>query len=69
MRTGDANNDNIDNINDFSIMKPAFGRSVRQHGYDDRADSTGDQGVSATDFNLLKGNVCQSWPVWACTVS
>lgn len=56
MRVGDASNDNLVTINDFSILKPAFGRSVGEPGYDDRADFTGDQVVTVTDFNLLKVN-------------
>ncbi len=56
MKAGDCNNDNIISIQDFSILRSTFGRSVRDIGYDDRADFTGDQLVAIQDFNLLKGN-------------
>src|SRR5205085_532881 len=51
MRAGDSSNDNTVNINDFSIMRATFGRSVGQPGYDDRADFTGDQVITTLDFN------------------
>ncbi len=54
MRAGDANNDNIVNITDFSVLKGTFGKSVGDPGYDDRADFTGDQTINVSDFNLLK---------------
>ena len=56
LRVGDANNDNVVNVNDFTIMKSTFGKSVGQLGYDDRADFTGDQLVAVSDFTLLKGS-------------
>jgi hypothetical protein len=59
MMVGDANNDNAVNVADFSILKPTFGKSVGNPGYDDRADFTGDQAVNVTDFNLLKVNFGQ----------
>ncbi len=59
MWVGDANNNNIVNVSDFSIMKATFGKSVGDPGYDDRADFTGDQTVNVADFNLLKVNFGQ----------
>lgn len=56
MRVGDANDDNVVNIIDFTIMKATFGKSVGDPGYDDRADFNGDQVVSIADFNLMKLN-------------
>lgn len=56
MRGGDANNDNIVNTSDFTILKNTFGKSIGQPGYDDRADFTGDQAVNASDFTVLKTN-------------
>src|SRR5205814_755996 len=35
---GDANNDNVVNIQDFSVLKASFGKSVGDPGYDPRAD-------------------------------
>jgi hypothetical protein len=56
MRAGDANDDNIITIQDFTILKTTFGRGNGDPGYDERADFTGDQSVNIQDFNLLKGN-------------
>jgi hypothetical protein len=56
MRAGDANDNNVVESTDFTILKSSFGKSVGQPGYDDRADFTGDQVVNATDFTLLKNN-------------
>jgi hypothetical protein len=59
MRAGDANNDNVVNATDFSILKNAFGKSgcpTPQPGYDPRADFTGDCVVNSIDFSLLKTN-------------
>jgi hypothetical protein len=56
LRTGDANGDNVVNINDFNILKGTFGRSCGQADYDGRADLTGDCVVNIQDFNLLRHN-------------
>ena len=56
MKVGDANNDNIVNIQDFNILKNSFGKAQGDPGYDDRADFNGDHIVNIQDFNLLKGN-------------
>src|SRR5207253_413450 len=56
MKAGDCNNDNIVTVLDFNILRPTFGRSVGDPGYDDRADFTGDQLVTIQDFNLLRAN-------------
>jgi hypothetical protein len=56
MRAGDANNDNIINIQDFNIVKTTFGKGNGDPGYDDRGDFTGDQIVNILDFNLQKQN-------------
>ena len=55
MRAGDCNNDNVVGINDYSIMKPAFGKAVGQPGYDDRADFTGDQLVKHIRLQPAQG--------------
>ena len=41
MRAGDANNDNVVNANDFSILRGTFGKRVGEPGYDDSADFNG----------------------------
>ena len=50
-RAGDANNTNVDNAQDFAILKAAFGT-----GSDLRADFNNDGVVNAQDFTLLKSN-------------
>jgi len=66
MLTGDCNNDNAVNVLDFGILKPTFGKSIGDPGYDDRADFNGDQTVNIADFNLLKGNFGQGGAVANC---
>ena len=56
MRVGDANNDNVVNATDFTILKATFGKSIGDPGYDDRADFTGERVVNASDFALLRIN-------------
>lgn len=55
MRVGDANNNNIVNTQDFTILKSAFVTSN-----DARADFNNDGTVSTADFNLLRNNLGQS---------
>jgi len=54
--TGDADNSNLVNISDFSILAVAFGKTSGQVGYDPRADFNGDDIVNITDFSLLASN-------------
>ncbi len=63
--TGDANNDNCVNVQDFSLLKNTFGKSVGDPGYDARADFNGDTSISVVDFNLQKNNfgICGAGPV------
>ena len=56
MRTGDCDDNNVDNSVDFSILRSTFGLSIGQTGYDERADFDGNQVIGATDFGLLKSN-------------
>jgi glucose/arabinose dehydrogenase len=51
MRTGDANNNNAANSQDFNILRNSFGTSN-----DLRADFNNDGSVNASDFNLLRNN-------------
>jgi hypothetical protein len=57
--TGDADNNDIVNVTDFSILKSTFGKSAGDPGYDDRADFTGDTTVNIADFSLQKNNFGQ----------
>jgi hypothetical protein len=56
LRTGDANGDNVININDFNILRGSFGRLCGDSNYDGRADFTGDCLVNIQDFGLLRRN-------------
>ena len=56
LRAGDANDDNVCNSTDFSILRNSFGKAPGDPGYDDRADFTGDETVSINDFNVLRNN-------------
>jgi hypothetical protein len=59
LRTGDADNNNCVNAQDFNILKSTFGRS------DPQADLNGDGVVNASDFGLLRNNfgACGAGPV------
>src|SRR5207249_2972065 len=63
---GDADNNNVVNTGDFSILRSTFGLSSGQPDYDDRADFSADHVVNATDFNLLRANFGQGGapPIW-----
>jgi hypothetical protein len=56
MHTGDANNDNVVDITDFTILRASFGKSCGDTGFDPRADFNGDCTVDITDFTLLRAN-------------
>ncbi len=53
---GDLNNDNVIDLNDFSVMASAFGTSVGQAGWNPIADINCDGTVNMTDFNLFSPN-------------
>src|SRR5205823_15070810 len=59
MKAGDANNDNVINSSDFSILRGTFGRTLGDPGYDGRADFNGDNVVNSSDFNQLRSNFGQ----------
>ncbi len=61
-RAGDANNDNLVDITDFTLLRGTFGKACGDGGYDGRADFTGDCLVDITDFTLQRGNFGQSGP-------
>jgi hypothetical protein len=56
MKAGDCNNDDLVSVQDFNILKVAFGRAAGDPGYDRRTDFNGDTTITVQDFNLLKGN-------------
>lgn len=60
MRAGDANDDNVVNISDFSILAASFGKASGTSGYDERADFNGSAVVDITDFSLLAVNFGQA---------
>jgi hypothetical protein len=54
--TGDANDDNLVELTDFSILASVYGLDQGDNGYDGRADFTGDDAVELTDFSILASN-------------
>ncbi|MBK8027555.1 MAG: DUF11 domain-containing protein [Chloroflexi bacterium] len=56
LREGDANDNNIVNIVDFSVLALAYGKSSGQPTYDERADFNQDGFVGIGDFSLLALN-------------
>jgi hypothetical protein len=56
LKGGDANNTNSANVEDLNILKPSYGKSQGQPGYDDRADFNQDSKVNVLDLNILKSN-------------
>jgi hypothetical protein len=56
MKVGDANNDNVVNVLDFTLLKAGFGKSLGDPGYDARTDFNGDSIVNVSDFTLMKNN-------------
>jgi len=60
LREGDASNDNIVNITDFSILAATFGKTISTSGFDGRADFNEDNTVNISDFSLLAANFGQS---------
>ena len=67
LREGDANDDNLVSILDFSLLSGAFGTQVGDARYDARTDFNADTYVTILDFSLLASNFGQmgealSWP-------
>lgn len=60
LREGDANNNNIITVTDFSVLASTFGKTVGQSGYDARADFNEDGSVTISDFSLLASNFGQT---------
>jgi len=65
-RAGDANNTNLVDVQDFSILKNTFGKALGDPGYDERADFNNDSVVASSDFALLKGNFGQAGESASC---
>jgi len=53
---GDADNNDVVTILDFSILSTSFGLSTGNPGYDDRADFNEDGSITIQDFSLLSTN-------------
>ncbi|MCK6578695.1 MAG: S8 family serine peptidase [Anaerolineae bacterium] len=60
LKEGDANDNNVVNISDFSLLASAFGSWVGQPGYNAAADFNGDSIVNISDFSILASNFAQS---------
>ncbi len=56
LRDGDANGDNRVSIQDFSVLRNAFGHCAGEPEFDLRADFNGDGCVTLLDFSLLALN-------------
>ena len=53
LREGDADNNNLVNITDFSLLATSFGKISTDVGFDGRTDFNADGLVNITDFSLL----------------
>jgi hypothetical protein len=60
---GNANDDNIINMLDFSTLATSFGTSSGVAGYDPRADFDRNGQVNMLDFSLLASNYSKTAPV------
>jgi len=56
LRAGDANNDNLVLLPDFSILVSTFARAQGDLGYNENADFNADGAVTLVDFSLLVTN-------------
>lgn len=56
-------NANIINLSDFTTVSAAYGKSVGQPGYNDRANFDCNTIVNLSDFTLLSGNYLKSSPI------
>jgi len=59
LREGDANNDNVVNISDFSLLAASFGTAMGGGSYNPNADFNDDGAVNITDFSLLAASFGQ----------
>src|SRR5207244_11827704 len=58
-KRGDCNSDSVFSAAEYTSFHGAVVQCVGTSGYDNRADFTGDQCVTAPDFALLRGNFGQ----------
>ena len=65
-RAGDANDSNIVNAQDFTILKVTFGKGVGDPSYDSRADFNCDSMVNSFDFTLLRPNFGMGGAAFSC---
>ena len=56
MLAGDANDDNLVDVDDFQRLKALFGRARGDPAFDPRVDFDGNDVVDSSDFTLLKIN-------------
>jgi len=56
LQTGDANQDNVINIEDFTILLSSYNQSPQSTNYDTRADFNEDGVVNLFDFSLMLTN-------------
>lgn len=54
---GDANNNNVVTIVDFTIVRNTLGKALGDSGYDARADFNYDDRVNIVDFNLMRNKI------------
>ncbi|HYD50429.1 MAG TPA: cohesin domain-containing protein [Terriglobales bacterium] len=59
LKAGDANDDNVVSLIDFSILRTTFGLTLGQPGFDGRADFNDNQTVNLLDFSLMRPNFSQ----------
>lgn len=59
LKEGDADNNNVVSILDFSILATTFGKCVGAGGYDDRPDFNEDDCVTILDFSSLASSFGQ----------
>jgi hypothetical protein len=60
---GDANDDGIVNITDFTILVPSFGTCTNGTGFDRRSDFDRNGCVNILDFTLLSNSFLMLEPV------
>jgi len=60
LRAGDADNSNLVNITDFSILATSFGKMSTDVGFKENTDFNADNIVNITDFSLLATNFGQT---------
>jgi hypothetical protein len=56
LEAGDSTNNNVVTVQDFNIVRGAFGRAFGQPGYNAAADFNNDDVITGQDFNLLRSH-------------